>query len=48
MVFFTLPATGFIIFGNYTMGFGLAFGALLCGLAVWFLMRRMGAENIVG
>ncbi|MEJ2678356.1 MAG: sodium:proline symporter, partial [Gemmatimonadota bacterium] len=46
IVYLTLPGVGLIIFGQYGKATVALSGAVLCGVAVFALMRRIGWETI--
>jgi len=47
IVYFVLPGVGFLIFGKHIQAVFCLAGAVLCGLVVHVLMRKIGWEEIV-
>ena len=47
IVYFVLPAVGFLIFGKHIQAVFCLAGAVLCALVVHVLMRKIGWEQIV-
>ncbi len=48
IVYFTLPALGQLIFGNYGRSLLSLTAAAVCGLGVWLVMRRVGWGRVIG
>jgi SSS family solute:Na+ symporter len=46
VVYFTLPATGFLLFGSTSAGLLCVGGALVCGSLAYALVRHLGWERI--
>jgi solute:Na+ symporter, SSS family len=46
VVYFTLPATGFFLFGNAAAGVLCSGGAIACGGLMYALVRRIGWERL--
>ena len=47
MIYLTLPAVGWVLFGEYTKAAVAAGGAAACGIAVYRLLKRIGWAKLV-
>jgi hypothetical protein len=47
IVYFTLPGLGHLIFGSYGRSLLSLLAAVVCGLGVWLVMRRVGWGQVV-